>query len=88
MIQSAIEMFPLERLTPRRGARIHPPNKVRQISEGIRRFGFLNPILIDDDDRILNGHALFAAAELLDMAEVPCVRVRHFVRRGGPYAVA
>jgi ParB-like chromosome segregation protein Spo0J len=42
----------------------------RQIAESISRFGFTNPVLIDDDNRILAGHGRVDAARVLGME--PC----------------
>ena len=37
--------------------------------------GFTNPILVDDEDRILAGHGRLAAARMLGMNEVPVLRL-------------
>ena len=58
-----------------RNARIHSRKQIRQIADSIERFGFTNPILIDKDNMMLAGHGRHAAAQLLGMAEVPCVRL-------------
>ena len=58
-----------------RNARIHSRKQIRQIADSIERFGFTNPILIDKDNMMLAGHGRLAAAQLLGMAEVPCVRL-------------
>ena len=42
-----------------------------------QEFGFTNPILIDSENTILAGHGRVAAAKLLGMVEVPCVRIEH-----------
>lgn len=65
-------------LTPwERNARTHSKKQIRQIAESIRTFGFTNPVLIDGNRRILAGHGRFAAAQLLGMSEVPCLRLDH-----------
>ena len=47
-----------------RNARTHSPKQIKQIALSIERFGFNNPLLIDDGDQILAGHGrLLAAAE-------------------------
>ena len=38
-------------------ARTHPGAQIEQIVASIREFGFVNPILIGTDDRIIAGHA-------------------------------
>jgi DNA modification methylase len=60
-----------------RNARTHSKKQIKQISESIRQFGFTNPILIDKNHMILAGHCRLAAAQLLGMEHVPCVRLEH-----------
>ena len=69
-------MTGLARLAPyKRNARIHSKKQIRQIASSIERFGFTNPILIDDNDMILAGHGRAAAARLLGMDMVPTIRL-------------
>lgn len=64
----------LETLKPAtRNPRTHSRKQVRQIADSIKRFGFTNPILIDDDGRIIAGHGRVAAAKLLGLDRVPVV---------------
>jgi DNA modification methylase len=58
-----------------RNARTHSKKQVKQIADSIRRFGFTNPVLIDGENTILAGHGRVAAAKLLGMDEIPCVRI-------------
>ncbi len=58
-----------------KNARTHSRKQIRQIANSIERFGFTNPVLIDNDDAILAGHGRVAAAKLLEMPTVPCVRI-------------
>src|SRR5262245_34629043 len=72
-----IEHTPLHALHPQRqNARTHSKRQIR-FADSIERFGFCNPILIDDDRTILAGHGRVKAAELLGLAEVPTVRLSH-----------
>jgi ParB-like chromosome segregation protein Spo0J len=51
------EHRPTSSLRPYSGnARTHSPKQIKQIARSIDRFGFNNPVLIDDDDQILAGH--------------------------------
>ena len=61
----------------RRNARTHSKKQIRQIAESITRFGFTNPVLIDEAGMILAGHGRVEAAKLLGMSEVPCLRFDH-----------
>lgn len=60
-----------------RNARTHSRAQIKQIANSIERFGFTNPILIDDDDQIIAGHGRAAAGKLLGLSEVPTVRLSH-----------
>jgi hypothetical protein len=76
MKQQDIEYLPVAALRPWPGnARTHSRKQVRQIADSIGRFGFTNPIVIDDQNHILAGHGRVAGARLLAMQDVPCLRV-------------
>ncbi len=60
-----------------RNARTHSKKQVRQIADSIERFGFTNPVLIDEARTILAGHGRVEAAKLLGMTVVPCLRLDH-----------
>lgn len=72
------EHRPASSLRPYSGnARTHSPKQIKQIARSIERFGFNNPVLIDDDDMIIAGHGRVEAARQLRMKTVPCVRLSH-----------
>jgi DNA modification methylase len=72
------ENRPTHSLRPYPGnARTHSPKQIRQIARSIERFGFNNPVLVDDDDQIIAGHGRVEAAKLLNMKTVPTVRLSH-----------
>lgn len=58
-----------------RNARTHSKKQVKQIARSIERFGFVNPILVDEEGAIIAGHGRCAAAKLLSMDAVPTVRL-------------
>lgn len=71
-----ISAMELNRFRPYpRNARTHSKKQIRQIADSIARFGFTNPVLVDDDAMILAGHGRVEAAKLLGMATVPCLRL-------------
>jgi DNA modification methylase len=73
-----LELVSINRLTSyRNNARMHSRKQIREIAKSIERFGFVNPVLIDDDGQVIAGHGRVAAAKLLELAAVPCVRVSH-----------
>lgn len=66
----------VDRIRPNpRNPRIHSAKQVGQIAASIREFGFCNPILIDEDSRVIAGHGRLEAARLLQMARVPVIRL-------------
>jgi DNA modification methylase len=72
--QSQIVYRRLSELTPNsQNARKHPKQQIRQIAASIKQFGFVVPILIDRNGRIIAGHARAEAAKLLDIQEVPTI---------------
>jgi ParB-like chromosome segregation protein Spo0J len=67
-----VERRALKSLRPYAGnARTHSPKQVRQIADSIRRFGFVNPVLIDAEGEIIAGHGRVLAADLLGLPDVP-----------------
>ena len=73
-----LDMIAVKDLKPHpRNARTHSRKQVRQIAASIERFGFCNPVLIDDRDQIIAGHGRIEAAKLLGLTEVPAMRLSH-----------
>lgn len=60
-----------------RNTRTHGKKQLRKIADSIERFGFVTPILVDRDSRIIAGHGRWAAAKLAGLAEVPTLTVEH-----------
>ena len=46
---------------------------VDALARGIAEFGFLNPIVLDKNHVIINGHTRYKAAKKLNLASVPCI---------------
>lgn len=73
-----LERIPVTALKPYPGnARTHSKKQVKQIADSITRFGFTNPVLIDDRDGIIAGHGRVLAAKSIGIPEVPCLRLSH-----------
>ena len=58
-------------------ARRHPRAQLEKLAASIREFGFLIPILVDRENRIIAGHARAEAARLLGLVEVPTIAIHH-----------
>jgi DNA modification methylase len=73
-----IETIAVSALRPyARNARTHSKKQIRQIANSIQRFGFCNPVLVDDAGQIIAGHGRLEAAKLLGLEAVPAVRLSH-----------
>lgn len=60
-----------------RNSRTHSDQQVTQIAGSIREFGFLNPVIIDEDKTIIAGHGRVLAAAKMKLEKVPCVQFSH-----------
>ena len=60
-----------------RNARTHSPQQVEQIGASVREFGWITPIVVDEDGVVLAGHGRLQAAHLLGLTGVPTVEVKH-----------
>lgn len=73
-----IESMSVDSLIPDpRNARTHSPKQIKQLSKSIKTFGFLIPILADQKNNIIAGHARLLAAKELGLEQVPVIRVEH-----------
>jgi len=70
------KLVPVSALSPLgRETRKHPPAQVRKLMESLDRFGFVLPILVDGESRVVAGWGLALAARKLGIADVPAVTV-------------
>ncbi len=78
MTELKIETVNVGQLKPyKNNAKIHSPDQISQIADSINQFGFVNPILIDENDEIIAGHGRFEAAKVLNLSQVPVIRIGH-----------
>ena len=56
-------------------AKKHDKRQINNVSESIKQYGFVQPIVIDRDGVIVIDHCRALAAKKLGMEEVPCVCV-------------
>jgi ParB-like chromosome segregation protein Spo0J len=73
-----VEWSPIGALRPNpRNARTHSKKQIKKIAASIRKFGFLNPVLVDDANMVLAGHGRLEAAKLEKLTHVPVIRFDH-----------
>jgi DNA modification methylase len=69
-------LVPVDQLAPFEGnARTHDDDQVAQIAASIKQWGFTNPVLIDEERRVIAGHGRLLAAKELGLPEVPCLTI-------------
>lgn len=64
------ELIPYEN-----NAKIHGPDQIKQLRRSLREFGFVSPVLIDEERNLIAGHGRVEAARAEGMTEVPYVLV-------------
>jgi len=63
-----------------RNPRTHSVKQIQQIAASIEKFGFTNPVLIDEERRVIAGHGRINAAKLLGITEVPTIRIEEMTQ--------
>jgi DNA modification methylase len=69
----AIAELTLDRRNPRQ----HSPRQIRQIARSIETFGFVVPVLVDANLKVIAGHGRLMAAQQLGWSSVPTIRLDH-----------
>ena len=78
LFQPVLEIRAVEDLKPNpRNAKIHPPKQIQQIAASITTFGWIVPIVVDEEGTILAGHGRFLAAQRLGLKTVSTLPVKH-----------
>lgn len=57
--------------------KLHNRAQITKIRESIREFGFINPVLLDENLEIIAGHGRVAAARDMGMHDVPAIILSH-----------
>lgn len=58
-------------------AKLHPPEQIEQIKKSIKEFGNNDPISIDENNVIIEGHERYEALKKLGFNEVEIIRLTH-----------
>ena len=58
-------------------AKLHPAEQIEQIKKSIQEFGFNDPIAIDKDNIIIEGHGRYIACKELGIKELPVIRLEN-----------
>lgn len=58
-------------------AKEHPQEQINQIKASIKEFGFNDPIAVDENNRIIEGHGRYIALQQLGFDEIEVIRLNH-----------
>jgi ParB-like nuclease domain len=73
-----IEYVPISKLKLRQqNPRTHSSDQIKRITRSIERFGFVSPVIIDGNRRVICGHGRIAGARLLGLECVPTITLEH-----------
>lgn len=72
-----VERVPGELGVPARNVRKIETAHVREIAAAISSLGFCDPVLIDEQNAVLDGILRVEAAKLLGLPHIPCIRANH-----------
>ncbi len=73
-----IEIIDINKIKPyEKNAKLHPPEQIEQIKKSIVEFGNNDPIAIDENNIIIEGHGRYLALKELGYKEAQCIRLNH-----------
>jgi DNA modification methylase len=58
-------------------AKKHDKKQIQQVADSIKRFGFVQPLVIDKDNNLIIGHCRLESAKLLGLKEVPVLQLEN-----------
>ena len=73
-----IQKIRIEDIRPyKNNAKLHPPSQIEQIKKSILEFGNNDPIAIDENNMIIEGHGRYQALKELGYKEVEIIQLDH-----------
>jgi len=60
-----------------KNAKKHDKKQIKQVADSIKRFGFVQPIVIDKNNEVVIGHCRLEAAKMLELKDVPTISVEN-----------
>lgn len=58
-------------------AKLHPPEQIEQIKKSIQEFGNNDPIAVDENNVIIEGHGRYQALKELGFKEIEVIKLTH-----------
>jgi DNA modification methylase len=72
-----VERAPTDLVVPARNVRKIEAPHLREVAAAISSLGFCDPVLIDQQNGVLDGVVRVEAAKLLGLPHIPCIRANH-----------
>ena len=73
-----IELINVKDIKPyENNAKRHPKKQIEKIKKSILEFGFNDPIAVDENNMIIEGHGRYEAIKQLGHKEIECIRLRN-----------
>lgn len=73
-----VEMWPIGKVLPyASNAKVHPERQISEITASIKKFGFVNPVLVDAKGVVIAGHGRIIAARNIGFKKVPVIKLGH-----------
>ncbi len=73
-----IEKINIDKIKPyENNAKLHPPEQIEQIKKSMKEFGNNDPIAIDENGVIIEGHGRYEALKELGFKEIEVIRLSH-----------
>lgn len=77
-LQLNVEYWPTNKPTDyANNARTHDDDQLNALVKAIQRFGFVNPIAVDEKGEIIAGHGRRMAAQRMGMEKIPVMVLKH-----------
>lgn len=77
-----IEKISIDEIKPyENNAKLHPPEQIEQIKKSISEFGNNDPIAVDENNVIIEGHGRYEALKQLGFDEIAVIRLSHLTEQ-------
>lgn len=77
-LRLTVSEVPISQLKPdSKNPRTHSEGQIKRVAKNIKKFGFLFPILVDANGRVIAGHARIRAMKRLGRSSVPTICISH-----------
>ncbi len=77
-----IEKISIDEIKPyENNAKLHPPEQIEQIKKSISEFGNNDPIAVDENNVIIEGHGRYEALKQLGFDKIAVIRLSHLTEQ-------